>query len=58
VENLLSLEPQVTASLEALLTELCALAKSRRPAEWRAARLNLEDDAEIAERLRGLGYIE
>ena len=58
LENLLASETETAELLDGLLTEFRAYAKSRRPAEWRAAKLRLEDDAEVTERLRGLGYLE
>jgi hypothetical protein len=33
-------------------------AETRRPANWETARLRLEEDQKLLERLRGLGYVE
>jgi arylsulfatase A-like enzyme len=57
VDNLIGEEPTVTAELDELLTTFVAEAEKRRPANLEAARLEL-DDEQVAERLRGLGYIE
>jgi hypothetical protein len=57
VDNLISGEPVVTAELEKLLTAFVEEAEKRRPANLEAARLEM-DDKQVAERLRGLGYIE
>jgi arylsulfatase A-like enzyme len=57
IENLISEEPAVTTDLDKLLTAFVEEAERRRPANLEAARLEL-DDRLVAERLRGLGYIE
>jgi arylsulfatase A-like enzyme len=50
LENLIADQPQVTSGLQELLVQFQEQAH--------AARLRLEEDKEIARRLRGLGYIE
>jgi arylsulfatase A-like enzyme len=56
-DNLIGAEPAVTTELDALLTAFVEEAEKRRPANQEAARLELDDEL-VAERLRGLGYIE
>jgi arylsulfatase A-like enzyme len=59
LDNLIGEKPEATAELNELLTEFLTEAETRRPANWEASRLHLDDeDEEILERLRGLGYIE
>jgi arylsulfatase A-like enzyme len=57
MDNLIAEQPAVTAELDKLLTAFVEEAEMRRPANLEAARLEL-DDEQVAERLRGLGYIE
>ncbi len=57
VDNLIGEKPEMTAELDELLTSFVAAAEKRRPANLEAARLEM-DDEQVAERLRGLGYIE
>jgi arylsulfatase A-like enzyme len=57
LDNLIAEKPKVATELDALLTAFVAEAERRRPANMEAARLRL-DDEQVAERLRGLGYIE
>jgi uncharacterized sulfatase len=58
LNNLIALRPEVTAELYDLLKGLTLEAETRRPANWEAARQQLVEDQEVAERLRGLGYME
>jgi arylsulfatase A-like enzyme len=58
LHNLIDQEPKVVAELGARLETFFAEAEARRPADWEATRLRLEEDAELMERLRGLGYVE
>jgi uncharacterized sulfatase len=58
LDNLLGEKSEVAAELNELLTEFLAEVKTRRPADWDASRLSLDEDEEVLERLRGLGYIE
>jgi uncharacterized sulfatase len=57
VDNLIGGEPMLTAELDKLLTTFVEQAEKRRPANLEAARLELDDEL-VAERLRGLGYLE
>lgn len=57
LENLIEQQPDLVAELDQLLREFCAQAELRRPANWKAARLRLEEDKKLVERLRGLGYL-
>jgi hypothetical protein len=57
MDNLIGDEPVVTAELEKLLTAFVEEAEKRRPANQEATRVGLDDEL-VAERLRGLGYIE
>jgi arylsulfatase A-like enzyme len=57
LNNLIGDEPKMTAELDELLTAFIAEAEKRRPANLEASRLEL-DEEQVAERLRGLGYIE
>ena len=58
LDNLIYEKPEVAAELDELLTEFLAEVKARRPASWEASRLCLDEDEEVLERLRRLGYIE
>jgi uncharacterized sulfatase len=58
LDNLIGEKPDVAAELNELLTDFLAEAETRCPANWEASRLRLDEDEEILERLRGLGYIE
>jgi hypothetical protein len=58
LDNLISEKPEVAAELSKLLTEFLAEVETRRPTNWEASRLNLDENEEILDRLRGLGYIE
>lgn len=55
--NLLDREPVLAAELGQLLNTRRGEAELRRPANWQAARLRLEEDQKLIERLRGLGYL-
>jgi len=57
VDNLIGEEASLAAELHGLLQDSVSGAQARAPEAWRAARLQLEDDKELAERLRGLGYL-
>jgi arylsulfatase A-like enzyme len=57
MDNLIGDEPVVTAELEKLLTAFVEEAEKRRPANQEATQVGLDDEL-VAERLRGLGYIE
>ncbi|MBN1873203.1 MAG: sulfatase [Anaerolineae bacterium] len=59
LHNLLPDKPNLASDLDTLLQEAVAVAKSRRPANGHPnANVDLEADRDLAERLRGLGYIE
>lgn len=58
LDNLISEKPEVIAELNELLAAFLAEAETRRPANWEASQLCLDEDEELLERLRGLGYIE
>jgi arylsulfatase A-like enzyme len=58
INNLLAAEPSLVAELDELLKQFVEDVKDRRPDNWEAARLRLEENREITGRLRGLGYIE
>jgi uncharacterized sulfatase len=57
LHNLIDREPGLTTELNRLLTDFVLAADMRRPANREAARMALDNET-IAERLRGLGYIE
>lgn len=57
MNNLITEQPTVTAELDRLLNAFIEEAEWRRPANLEAARVELDDEL-VAERLRGLGYIE
>jgi uncharacterized sulfatase len=57
VNNLIQAEPAEVTELNELLTEFIAAADMRRPDNRELAQVQLDDET-IAERLRGLGYIE
>jgi len=57
VNNLIRERPRVAVELYELLVSFVARAKDRQPANWQASRLRLEEDEEVTERLRGLGYL-
>jgi len=56
--NLLDQHPHTVSRLNDSLCEFARTAESRRPARFRRTRVDLEDDEELVERLRGLGYME
>jgi uncharacterized sulfatase len=56
-DNLITEQSRVTKELDRLLTAFVEEAKERRPANLETAQLELDDEL-VAERLRGLGYIE
>jgi uncharacterized sulfatase len=55
--NLLQQEPTLVAELEDMLEDFVFEAQARAPDNWRDNRLRLEQDRDLAERLRGLGYL-
>jgi arylsulfatase A-like enzyme len=55
--NLIAGERPLAEELDGLLQTFVAEVEERVPEAWRAARLQLEDDQELKERLRGLGYL-
>jgi arylsulfatase A-like enzyme len=55
--NLIAGERPLAEELDRLLQTFVAEVEERVPEAWRAARLQLEDDQELKERLRGLGYL-
>jgi uncharacterized sulfatase len=57
LSNLIGKRPEVAAEMDNILEAFLVEAKARRPSDWKAARLRLEEDKELAERLRGLGYL-
>jgi uncharacterized sulfatase len=58
LDNLIRQQPKTAAKLDSLLTTFRADAEARRPANWEAAQLRLDEDEELMSRLRGLGYVE
>jgi len=58
LDNLISEKPEVATELNKLLTEFLAEVETRRRTNWEASRLSLDENEEILDRLRGLGYIE
>jgi arylsulfatase A-like enzyme len=58
LDNLIDEKPKVRAELCDLLAAFQREAETRRPANWETARLRLEEDQKLLERLRGLGYVE
>jgi uncharacterized sulfatase len=57
LENLIGREPAVAAELEGILADFVEHADARTPGNWEAARLQVEQDKDLADRLRGLGYL-
>jgi uncharacterized sulfatase len=57
LDNLVEQMPQVASELEELIEKFVECAEMRRPAAWEAAQQQLQMDRELAERLRGLGYL-
>ncbi|MGC9400029.1 MAG: sulfatase [Anaerolineae bacterium] len=55
--NLLDEQPELVAELQALLETFVVGSRKRRP-NGRTKQLDLEADDELAERLRGLGYLD
>ena len=55
--NLAADEPATVSELNGMLDEFREAMELRRPANWEAARLRLEGDKKLEERLRGLGYL-
>ena len=58
LSNLSGKEPGLVMELNQLLTGFRAEAEARRPTQWADARLRLEDDEVLLDRLRRLGYID
>ena len=58
LDNLIDKQPGLVRELNQLLTEFRAESQARRPAQWEGARLRLEDDDSLLERLRALGYVD
>jgi arylsulfatase A-like enzyme len=57
LHNVIGGNPDRAAELQKLLDDFLVECESRRPANWEAERLRLEEDKELADRLRGLGYL-
>ena len=57
LDNMIDREPSIAAALHGLLREFASEVEARVPEAWRSARLQIKDDQELAERLRGLGYL-
>jgi arylsulfatase A-like enzyme len=57
LDNVIDREASTAKELHELLRHFVSEAKARRPEAWRSARLQIGDDEELAERLRGLGYL-
>jgi arylsulfatase A-like enzyme len=57
LSSLLGQQPETAAELDGVLDAFADHMEKRRPATWEAARLQLEEDSALAERLRGLGYL-
>jgi arylsulfatase A-like enzyme len=58
VENLLQDQPAVAAELDSLLASFVTEVQMRHPDSWEEAHLRLEEDKALADRLRGLGYLQ
>jgi len=56
--NLISEQPQIAVALERLLKGEIAKAEARRPTSLPPSSFSLNNDKNLADRLRGLGYIE
>jgi uncharacterized sulfatase len=56
--NLIAECPDKASELSACLQDFVQAVEMRRPANWQRARINLAEDSDLQERLRGLGYIE
>jgi uncharacterized sulfatase len=56
--NLIATQPELAARLAARLDDFVADMEARRPGNGEAAKLDLEADPGLAERLRGLGYLQ
>jgi arylsulfatase A-like enzyme len=57
LDNMIDREPSIAAALHGLLREFVSEVEARVPEAWRSARLQIKDDQQLAERLRGLGYL-
>ena len=57
LHNLIEQEPQMATDLEGLIAEFVGHAESRRPDTWEETQNQLQEDSDLAERLRGLGYL-
>lgn len=57
MQNLIDGQPSTATELDGLLRQFVAGAEARKPEAWRASRLQIQEDKELAERLRGLGYL-
>ncbi|NLE45602.1 MAG: sulfatase-like hydrolase/transferase [Chloroflexi bacterium] len=55
--NLLAQYPEMVLELNGALAEFLSAAESRRSGDWTTARVDLDEDEELVERLRGLGYL-
>lgn len=55
--NLISEKPNLAAELESILEDFVRDAEARTPDNWRENRVRLEEDRELTERLKGLGYL-
>jgi arylsulfatase A-like enzyme len=58
VNDLIDERPQLVSELAEILETFAKGAEARRPDSWEAAQLQLEEDSALAERLRGLGYLQ
>jgi uncharacterized sulfatase len=57
LENLIDRSPALAAELDGILKDFVVEAEARTPGNWEAARLRLEEDEDLSDRLRGLGYL-
>ena len=57
LHNLVDEQPSLTAELEGMLADFVIEAEARTLGNWEAARLQLENDKDLSDRLRGLGYL-
>ena len=57
LHNLIGRGAQVASELDGRIKEFVGHVQARRPATWEAAQRRLLEDSELAERLRGLGYL-
>jgi uncharacterized sulfatase len=57
LENLVDSEPTLVTELDGILSDFVEQAEARAPGNWEDARLRLEEDKDLSDRLRELGYL-